>query len=39
MAKVSYVFTDILFLDSHSPHFFIKNDLKLLKEKNTWNVT
>ena len=28
---VAYVFTDIPFLDSHSPYFF-KNDLKLLKE-------
>ena len=26
-------------LDNHSPHIFIKNWLKLLKEKNTRNVT
>ena len=31
---VAYVFTDIPFLDSHSPAlFFIKNDFNLLKEK------
>ena len=30
---VAYVFTDIRFLDSHSPYFFIKNGFKLLKEK------
>ena len=30
---VAYVFTDILFLDSDSPYYIIKNDLKLLKEK------
>ena len=29
---VAYVFTDIPFLDSHSPYFF-KNGLKLLKDK------
>ena len=26
-------FTDIAFLDSHSPYFLIKNGLQLLKEK------
>ena len=26
--------TDIPFFDSHSPYFFIKNGLKLLKEKS-----
>ena len=31
METLYYVFTDIPFLDSHSPYFF-KNDLKLLKE-------
>ena len=30
---VAYVFTDNPFLDSHSPYFFLKNGLKLLKEK------
>ena len=30
---VAFVFTDIPFLDSHSPFFFIKNGLKLLKER------
>ena len=30
---VEDVFTDILFLDSDSPYYIIKNDLKLLKEK------
>ena len=31
---LAYVFTDILFLDSHRPDFFlIKNDFNLLKEK------
>ena len=29
---VAYVFTDTLLLDSHSP-YFLKNDLKSLKEK------
>ena len=33
METVAYVFTDIRFLDSHSPYFFIKNGFKLLKEK------
>ena len=31
---VAYVFTDIPFLDSHRPDFFlIKNDFNLVKEK------
>ena len=30
---VAYVFTDIPFLDNHSPYLFIWNDLKLLKER------
>ena len=30
---VTYIFTDIPFLDTHNPCFFKKNDLKLLKEK------
>ena len=30
---VAFVFTDIPFLDSHSPFFFINNGLKLLKER------
>ena len=29
----AYFFTYIPFLDSHSPYFFIKNGLKLIKEK------
>ena len=33
METVEDVFTDILFLDSDSPYYIIKNDLKLLKEK------
>ena len=33
METVTYVFTDIPFLDSPSPSFFKKNDLKLLKGK------
>ena len=32
--RVAYVFTDIPVFDSHSPNFFIKNGLKLLKEKS-----
>ena len=30
---VTYVFTDTPSLGKRSPYFFIKNDLKLLKEK------
>ena len=30
---VTYVFTDIPFLDSHSPYYIIKNGLKMLMEK------
>ena len=29
----AHFFTDILFLDNHIPYFFIKDGLKLLKEK------
>ena len=29
---VAYVFTDIPFLDSYSPYFFLKNGLQLLKK-------
>ena len=32
METATYVFTDIPFLDNHSPYFF-KNGLKLLKDK------
>ena len=34
METVAYVFTDIPFLHSHIPYFFIKNGLKLVKEKD-----
>ena len=33
LETVAYVFTDIPFLDSHNLYFFIKNDLKFLKER------
>ena len=33
METVAYAFTDIPCLDSHSPCFFIKSGLKLLKER------
>ena len=34
---VTYIFTDIPFLDNHSLYFFIKNGFKLLREKR-WKL-
>ena len=33
METVAQVFTDIAFLDKHSPYFYIRNGFKLFKEK------